>query len=148
MSVSSPKDLGFFERQATNLDKIVEEEIDECDSSGSSKGGGGDQHNQHNHQQPLITINNNNNTLQNLREKTSDSFKSTSGFSLTSESDDDYDDENRSLVEYQNVCFNLNIVPCKILLKSLPTSSIVLTNYGLNSTGILALTQALKVRDR
>ena len=70
--------------------------------------------------------------------------------------DDDDDDENetkskkkssinRSIEEYEAACYYLKIVPCKIVFKSLPTSSIILSNYGLTSTSVLALTQALKV---
>lgn len=49
-----------------------------------------------------------------------------------------------SVAEYKDVCYYLNIVPCSIVIKSLPTSEICLPNYGLNSSGTLALTQALK----
>jgi hypothetical protein len=45
---------------------------------------------------------------------------------------------------YENLCKDLKIVPCSIILKSLATTQIVLCNYGLNSTGCLALANALK----
>lgn len=54
-------------------------------------------------------------------------------------------DIDRSIDEYEAACYYLKIVPCKIVFKSLPTSSIILSNYGLTSTSVLALTQALKV---
>lgn len=50
-----------------------------------------------------------------------------------------------SVTEYENLCADLRIVPCSIILKSLPTSAVILSNYGLNSTGTLALTYALRV---
>lgn len=47
-------------------------------------------------------------------------------------------------IYYENLCKDLKIVPCSIILKSLATTQIVLCNYGLNSTGCLALANALK----
>ena len=47
-------------------------------------------------------------------------------------------------VYYENLCRDLKIVPCSIILKSLATTQIILCNYGLNSTGCLALANALK----
>lgn len=47
-------------------------------------------------------------------------------------------------IYYENLCKDLKIVPCSIILKSLSTTQIILCNYGLNSTGCLALANALK----
>jgi hypothetical protein len=47
--------------------------------------------------------------------------------------------------KYERLCHDLQIVPCSIIIKSLPTTFISLNNYGLNSTGILALSTTLKV---
>jgi len=47
--------------------------------------------------------------------------------------------------KYERLCYDLQIVPCSIIIKSLPTTAISLSNYGLNSTGILALSTTLKV---
>ena len=80
-------------------------------------------------------------TLQLHKEKTDISYQS---------SDSDlYNERENYVVEnekefYENLCKDLRIVPCSIILKSLATSSIVLCNYGLNSTGCLALANALK----
>lgn len=59
-------------------------------------------------------------------------------------------DNDKNLMEnevayYERLCQDLKIVPCSIVIKSLPTESIVLCNYGLNSTGTLALANVLKV---
>jgi hypothetical protein len=46
---------------------------------------------------------------------------------------------------YEETCADLQLVPCSIVLKSLPTTIIQVHNYGLGSAGTLALSQALKV---
>jgi hypothetical protein len=76
------------------------------------------------------------------REKTS--LVSMANFSLDGETDDDYQLVN-SVGEYESACIALSIVPCSLVVKTLLTTSISLANYGFNSTGILALTHALKV---
>lgn len=48
---------------------------------------------------------------------------------------------------YQAYCYDLKIGPSSIVLKSLLTTSLSLSNYGLNSTGLLALATALKVNN-
>lgn len=50
-----------------------------------------------------------------------------------------------SVEEYESACYYLRIVPSKIVIKSLPLSSISLNNYGLNHVAVHALTFALKV---
>lgn len=53
--------------------------------------------------------------------------------------------ENNSVEEYESACYFLKIVPSKIVIKSLPLSSISLSNYGINHTTVHALIFALKV---
>lgn len=48
---------------------------------------------------------------------------------------------------YEDICMDLKLVPCSIIVKSLPTAVISLNNYGLGSAGTLALSEALKVID-
>ncbi|RNA15208.1 leucine-rich repeat-containing 74A-like isoform X2 [Brachionus plicatilis] len=79
------------------------------------------------------------NTL--IRENTHQSLES---YNFDSESDNGSTYSTDATTEYESICHSLRIVPCSIVLKSLPTSSISLNNYGLTSTGILALTFALK----
>ena len=55
------------------------------------------------------------------------------------------DDDDDDVLRYVKLCNDLNIVPCSIIIKSLPTTSINMSNYGLNSMGILALVTILKV---
>lgn len=50
-----------------------------------------------------------------------------------------------SVEEYESACYYLRIVPSKIVIKSLPLSSISLNNYGLNHVAVHALMFALKV---
>lgn len=84
--------------------------------------------------------------FESIKERNSDS---------ESESDSDLDLDkdkeiptatNQSIIEYENMCASFQLLPCKIVLKSLPTTSLVLSNYGLSATALYALTQALKVR--
>jgi hypothetical protein len=49
-----------------------------------------------------------------------------------------------SIQEYEAACFSLKIVPSSIVIKALPTTRISLANYGINSTGVLALVHALR----
>lgn len=57
----------------------------------------------------------------------------------------DQSNEDYAIAYYEKLCYDLKIVPCSIIVKSLSTNSICLSNYGLNSTGTLALTMTLKV---
>jgi hypothetical protein len=72
------------------------------------------------------------------------SFASYESDSLNNFNDHETNDLNEIRI-YERLCYDLRIVPCSIIVKSLPTTSIVLSNYGLNSTGILALANTLKV---
>ncbi len=72
------------------------------------------------------------------------SFASYESDSLNNFNDNETNDINEISI-YERLCYDLRIVPCSIIVKSLPTTSIVLSNYGLNSTGILALANTLKV---
>ena len=63
---------------------------------------------------------------------------------LESDSDDEYVSDG-GITKYKNLCHEMKIVPCSIVLKSLPTTSISLANYGISSNNVLALTNALKV---
>ena len=60
-------------------------------------------------------------------------------------SDSEKNNMDNEVVYYEKLCQDLRIVPCSIVIKSLPTESIILCNYGLNSTGALALSNVLKV---
>ncbi|CAF0831592.1 unnamed protein product [Brachionus calyciflorus] len=75
------------------------------------------------------------------RENTQQSLESFN-YDLDSDSSNIFTDN--SISEYESLCHSLQIVPCSIILKSLPTTAVCLSNYGLNSTGTLALTYALK----
>lgn len=72
------------------------------------------------------------------------SFASYESDSLNNFNDNESNDINEISI-YERLCYDLRIVPCSIIVKSLPTTSISLSNYGLNSTGILALANTLKV---
>ena len=74
-----------------------------------------------------------------IREKTSLSIKN---YNFEEETDDNPRDPN--VVVYESACHALQIVPCSIVMKTLPTKSISLANYGFSSVGVLALTHALK----
>ncbi len=50
--------------------------------------------------------------------------------------------------KYKEYCYDLKIGPSSTVLKCLLTSSLCLSNYGLSSTGLLALATALKVTSR
>lgn len=69
----------------------------------------------------------------------------------TSNEEDDDDDRvlnsDGGATKYQSYCYDLKIGPSSIVLKSLLTNTLSLSNYGLNSTGLLALATALKVID-
>jgi hypothetical protein len=77
------------------------------------------------------------------REKTLFSLKD---YNFEGDEADNELSSNVSVNEYESACSALHIVPCSIVLKALPTTTICLANYGFNSTGILALTHALKVQ--
>lgn len=68
------------------------------------------------------------------------------------EQSDDDDDDDRELnndggaSKYKTYCYDLRIGPSSTVLKSLLTTSLSLSNYGLSSTGLLALSTALKVK--
>jgi hypothetical protein len=76
------------------------------------------------------------------REKT---LFSLNNYNFEADESGDEMSSNASVNEYESACNALQIVPCSIVLKALPTTKISLANYGFNSTGILALTHALKV---
>lgn len=64
------------------------------------------------------------------------------------ESDDDAQDNDSldgGISRYEDACHNLMIGTSTIVLKSLKTNCVLLSNYGLNSVRVLALCNALKV---
>lgn len=69
--------------------------------------------------------------------------------SNSSNSEDDDEARNRNYdggaTSYQTYCYGLKIGPSSIVLKSLLTNTLSLSNYGLNSIGLLALATALRV---
>ena len=86
------------------------------------------------------------NTKKNLlNEKTFLSFSSLGDFEESDENDQDADSLNGDITKYENACHGLMISTSAIVIKSLPTNSVILSNYGLNSVRVLALTNALKV---
>lgn len=68
--------------------------------------------------------------------------------SNSSNSEDDDEARNRNYdggaTSYQTYCYGLKIGPSSIVLKSLLTNTLSLSNYGLNSIGLLALATALR----
>ena len=63
---------------------------------------------------------------------------------LEFESEDEFKSDG-GIERYKELCHELKIVPISIVLKSLMTTSISLSNYGISPNNVLALTHALKV---
>jgi hypothetical protein len=118
----------------------------------------------------LNEMNNNNNNLRlysektdvtdlmsviNLRDKNSEDDDDNNNNDENDDSDDEngnrnnkYGSKDGGASSYQAYCYDLKIGPSSIVLKSLLTTSLSLSNYGLNSTGLLALATALKVNNQ
>ena len=83
---------------------------------------------------------------QNLfNEKTFLSFSSLGDFAEESDLDEQEDPDDQGISKYEDACHGLMIGTSSIVLKSLRTNSVILSNYGLNSVRVLALCNALKV---
>ena len=91
-----------------------------------------------------ISVSNSNMNL--LNEKTFLSFSSLGDFADDSDLDEqDNDSLDGGISKYEDACHGLMIGTSSIVLKSLRTNSVILSNYGLNSVRVLALCNALKV---
>ncbi len=94
----------------------------------------------------LIDSSLNANNMNLFTEKTFLSFSSLGD--QAEESDDDTQDNDSldgGISRYEDACHGLMIGTSSIVLKSLKTNSVILSNYGLNSVRVLALCNALKV---
>ena len=83
-----------------------------------------------------------------LNEKTFLSFSSLGDLLGGEESDGDEQDNDSldgGISKYEDACHGLMIGVSSIVLKSLKTTAVILSNYGLNSVRVLALCNALKV---
>lgn len=86
-----------------------------------------------------------NNKLNLFNEKTFLSFSSLGDFAEESDLDEQEDRDDQGISKYEDACHGLMIGTSSIVLKSLRTNSVILSNYGLNSVRVLALCNALKV---
>ncbi len=96
---------------------------------------------------PGTNLNYNHNGL--LNEKTFLSFSSLGELLGGEESDGDEQDNDSldgGISKYEDACHGLMIGVSSIVLKSLKTTAVILSNYGLNSVRVLALCNALKVK--
>lgn len=65
-------------------------------------------------------------------------------FAEESDLDEQEDPDDQGISKYEDACHGLMIGTSSIVLKSLRTNSVILSNYGLNSVRVLALCNALK----